>query len=181
MHPEHESLQARFADAYERYAKDIQRFCMSKGKNKQEAEDLMQETFLRTWKYLLDGNNVDDLKAFLYRVVENMIVDASRRKKELSLDVLQEQGFDPSHEPVDRLSQSIDVQQIILSADKKRDHNLLVMRYVEGLRPVDIATRIGVKPNVVVVQLHRAVQKLMKKFVVRQPVLSEPKSLRRSR
>jgi RNA polymerase sigma-70 factor, ECF subfamily len=160
------------ADAYEKHAKDLVRFCQSKTRNKQEAEDLMQETFLRTWKYLQAGKIVEDLRAFLYRVAENLTVDSSRRKREMSLDALQEQGFDPGHEPVERTRVTLDVESLINSVDRTQETRLLFMRYVEGLRPVDIAQRMGLPANTVVVRLHRAMQRLTKK-VMRQQLQSE--------
>ncbi len=62
MQPEHAALATRLAEAYEKYADDIFRFCRNKVKSNDEAEDHMQEAFLRTWEYLQAGKTVDDLK-----------------------------------------------------------------------------------------------------------------------
>jgi RNA polymerase sigma-70 factor, ECF subfamily len=163
FHDAHQA--ARFTDAYEQYANDILRFCKSKVKDLQEAEDLMQETFFRTWRYMQDGRSIDDLRTFLYRVAENLVIDLSRKKREVSLDELQEQGFDPTHEPIESMQQSMDVETLLASAERKQEFQLLTMRYVKGLRPVDIAHQTGLAPNTVAVRLHRAMRKLMRKFI----------------
>lgn len=172
MHSDYTASAARMGDAYERYADDIFRFCRSRVKDTEEAEDLMQETFLRTWEYVQSGKSVEELKTFLYRVAEHLIIDHVRRKKSVSLNQLQEQGFDPGHETVDGIQKSIDVERVLLTAEKKNEYRLLVMRYVEGMRPVDIAIQTGLAPNTVAVRLHRALQKLTRKAVSNRKVIS---------
>lgn len=81
--------------AYEAYADAIFRHCYFRVFNRELGKELMQETFLRVFEYLSKGNTVDNMRAFLYRVANNLIIDNVRRKKELSLDALNEQGFDP--------------------------------------------------------------------------------------
>lgn len=162
---DHALLASRLADAYELYADDIFRFCRNKVKSNEEAEDLMQESFLRTCQYLQSGKTVEDLKTFLYRVAEHLVIDGFRKKKSLSLNELLEQGFDPGHETVDTMHQSLDVQKFLLTAEKKNEYRLLVMRYVDGLRPVDIALQTGLAPNTVAVRIHRAIQKLTKRVI----------------
>ena len=58
-------------------------------------EDLVQETFMKTWSYLVKGGKIDVMKAFLYHVLNNLIVDEYRKRKTTSLDVLLEKGFEP--------------------------------------------------------------------------------------
>lgn len=178
MHGEqHEALARRFADAYERHADGVYRFCRHKVRGEQEAEDLMQETFLRTWEYLLAGNEIEDLKTFLYRVASNMMIDANRTKKgDVSFERLQEQGFDPGEERMDHVQLRMDAQSALLSVEKKQEYKLLVMRYVHGLRPKDIADRTGLAPNTVAVRLHRAMKRLSSRYLpsVRSRIAPRP-------
>ncbi len=154
----------RFEEAYEAHADGIFAYCKGKLHHAAEAEDTMQETFLRTWEYLCEGNTVTDLKSFLYKVAENLVTDFQRKKKSVSLNELQEQGFDPGQETIGSVQQSLDVEKVLLSSEKKNEHRLLVMRYVHGLRPVDIAAQTGLTPNTVSVRLHRAMQRLTDKI-----------------
>jgi len=70
-----------FLDAYEKYADAIYRHCYFRVYNKELAEDLTQETFIKTWKYIVEGKEVKNIKSFLYRVAVNLIIDNSRKKK----------------------------------------------------------------------------------------------------
>lgn len=177
MHIDHKASAARMADAYERHADDIFRFCRSRVKDTDISEDLMQETFLKTWEYVRSGKEIEDLKTFLYRVAEHLIIDHIRRKKSVSLNELQEQGFDPGHETEDGIQKSIDVERVLLTAEKKNEYRLLVMRYVEGMRPVDIAVQTGLAPNTVAVRLHRALRKLTRKVVGSRQTVSRTDSM----
>jgi PHP family Zn ribbon phosphoesterase len=59
------------------------------------AHDLTQETFLKTWKQISDGTKIDNIKAWLYRVAQNLVIDYVRKKKDSSLEELQADGFNP--------------------------------------------------------------------------------------
>lgn len=61
-------------------------------------KDLVQDTFLKNWKYLVTGGKIDTMKSFLFYVLNHLIVDEYRKQnhKAPSLEVLIEQGFDPS-------------------------------------------------------------------------------------
>ena len=62
-----------FLDAYKQYADSIYRHCYFRVYNKELAEDLTQETFIKTWKYIAQGKEIKNIKAFLYRVAVNLI------------------------------------------------------------------------------------------------------------
>jgi RNA polymerase sigma-70 factor (ECF subfamily) len=160
MQQDHAQIKARLAETYEAHADGIFRYCRSKVKTVEEAEDIMQETFLNTWEYLCSGKEVIDLRTFLYRVAERISIDRYRKKKNLSLTEMEEAGFEVESEPLDSFSQSMEVEHLLLSAEKKQEYRLLVMRYVDGLRPIDIAQKTGLAPNTVSVRLHRALRKL---------------------
>ena len=37
-------------------------------------EDLVQDTFLKTWNYLVKGGKIDVMKSFLYHIFNNLII-----------------------------------------------------------------------------------------------------------
>ncbi len=102
------------------------------------------------------------MRAFLYRVANNLIVDEVRKKKELSLDGLQEKGWDPGYDQTDDMQKKIEQRRIfetlLLLDEDYRD--VIVMRYIDGLPPADIASVLGESPNTVSVRLHRGIKQL---------------------
>ena len=75
-----------FSALYHQHADAIYRHCYFRVHNKDLAEDLTQETFIKTWKYIIEGKEIKNMKAFLYRVALNLIIDHSRKKTALVFD-----------------------------------------------------------------------------------------------
>jgi DNA-directed RNA polymerase specialized sigma24 family protein len=62
-------------EAHRTYEKSLTSYAFFKLHNHAISDDLVQETFLKTWRYLVKGGRVDVMKAFLYHVLNNLIVD----------------------------------------------------------------------------------------------------------
>ncbi|MBI5466917.1 MAG: RNA polymerase subunit sigma-70, partial [Candidatus Kerfeldbacteria bacterium] len=56
-----------FLRHYEQFADAIFRHCYYRVFDAEQAHDLVQETFLRTWQYLVSGHQIDRIRPFLYR------------------------------------------------------------------------------------------------------------------
>lgn len=148
--------------AYDQYADTIFRHCAYRVFDRERGKDLMQETFLRAWQYLQSGKEVENMRALLYRIANNLIIDTARRKKESSLDALQEQGFDPPGDTAETITGAIDNQEFLRVMGKlpAASRELIVMRYIDDMKPREIASLLGLEPNTVSVRIHRALQDL---------------------
>lgn len=164
-----DSKEERFLAAYEAWADDIFRFCLVKVRNRDVAVDLVQDTFIKTWQYMAD-KEVDDVRAFLYRVALNLIIDEERKKKTVSLDELKEKGYDhPAVEwrPGDALDTARALEIIETLDPMYRD--VLVMRYVSDMTPKEIAAALGETQNTISVRIHRGLKQLQTRFHNQQP------------
>ena len=157
-------IRETFLDAYDRYADAIYRHCYFRVFSRARAEELMQETFLRAWQYLASGENVHTMRAFLYRVANNLIIDESRKRKEMSLDAMQEEGSlkEPTEDGAEALEQGVLVKEVLeeLRALDRDERTIILMRYVDEFEPREIAEVTGMSVNVVSVKLHRALKKV---------------------
>jgi RNA polymerase sigma-70 factor, ECF subfamily len=156
-------LEDEFLEAYDTYADAIFRHCYYRLFDRERARDIMQDTFMRAWEYMGKGEKVDNIRALLYRIANNLIIDYVRKKKETSLDAMQEDGFDPATDDdmahaAERLDGAQAVQALQQLDDSHRE--VLVMRYVNGLEPAEIAKITGESANTVSVRLHRGLRKL---------------------
>jgi RNA polymerase sigma-70 factor, ECF subfamily len=161
--------QALLSMAHSEYRKQLKRYSLSKVSNPQLAEDLVQDTFLRAWNYLLKGGKVDTMKSFLYQILHRLIIDEYRRgKRTSSLDDLVEKGFEPSQsgEEFEHISNVLDGKAMMLLINKLPDRyrKVLTMRYVDNLTIEEMAARIGQSKNTVAVQIHRGLVKLKEIF-----------------
>jgi RNA polymerase sigma-70 factor (ECF subfamily) len=160
--PSYTSAQAAFLKAYDEYADSIFRFALMKVSNRELALDITQEVFTKSWEYVTRGNTIDNWKAFLFRSAHNMIIDHYRKKKSDSLDQMEEDaGFLPVAEELaaDMGAEAKRIQHLITTLPKEYQ-TPLVLRFVDGLQPKDIAEILGLSVNVVSVRIHRGVEKL---------------------
>lgn len=158
-----------FIGFYDTYSDKIYRYCYYRVYNAEAARDLVQEVFMRTWRYIVQGNHIENIQAFLYRIAMNCIINESKKQKhQLSLDALQEEGFDVGKDSSDKMIASIDAKQIMsvlkdLLDDSYRD--VIILRFLNDLDPKQIAEITGETPNAISVRLHRAIKKLQELLV----------------
>jgi RNA polymerase sigma-70 factor (ECF subfamily) len=149
-------------NAYTAYADAIFRHCYFRTYSRERGKELMQETFLRAWEYVRKGEKVENVRAFLYRIANNLIIDDFRRHKELSLDALKEQGFDPKGQDEKTIVRDVEDHRVlhVLSLLPKESRELIVMRFIDGLKPQEIGKILKSNPNTISVRIHRAMQDL---------------------
>ena len=148
--------------AYEDFSDAIYRHCYFRVSNHDKALELMQETFTRTWQYISKGAEIRDFKPFLYRTANNLIIDHYRKKKESSLDVMLDSGFEPGVDEAYNISVAAEIKNISKIIDQldEKYREVIVMRYIDSMSPKDIAKLIGETENVISFRLHRGVKKL---------------------
>jgi len=156
-----------FLAAFDEYADSLYRHAYFRVSDAEKAKDLVSETFTKTWDYLVKGKTVDDFRPFLYRALNRLIIDEYRKKKVDSLDAL----LDDSNVPTGVFSELVEgsLEELELALDARRVPELLelmpesyrevvLMRYMDGLLPAEIATVVGEPVNNVSVRIHRGVQ-----------------------
>ncbi len=67
----------RLADAVAEFATPLYRFAVMRGLGREDAEDVVQEAFVR----FATAKSVANAKAYLYRTVSNGVIDLLRRQK----------------------------------------------------------------------------------------------------
>jgi RNA polymerase sigma-70 factor (ECF subfamily) len=151
-----------FIQAYSDHEKSLLRRSFFKISDKELSDDLVQTTFLKTWEYLVKGGKIDSMKAFLFHVLNNLIIDEYRKNKPVSLDTLTENGFQVSIDDSEKMFNMIDgktaIMLIPLLSEKYRD--VISMHYLDDMPIKEIAEKTNQTRNTVTVQIHRGVGKL---------------------
>lgn len=155
--------QAILTKAHQDYEKGLNSHAFFKVHSHTIGEDLVQDTFLKTWSYLLKGGKIEMMKAFLYHILNNLIVDEYRKRKTTSLDVLlEEKGYEPSADYSERLFNILDGKKAVLLIQRLpiKYREVMRLKYTQGLSLKEMATKIGQTKNTTAVQLHRGLRKL---------------------
>lgn len=135
------------------------------------SNDLVQETFTKTWNYLIREGKIELMKPFLYHVLNCLIIDEYRKHKHASLDVLLDAGFEPSSYDFARIFDIYDgklavelIEELPLTYRK-----VMFMRYVQELSLPEIANITGYSKNTVAVRTHRGLEKLKVLYQLHNP------------
>lgn len=151
-----------FIDAHNTYRTALSSYAYFKTHNHSLSEDLVQDTFVRTWKYLVKNGKIESMKAFLYHILRHLIVDEYRKRKTMSLDILLEKGFDPGMTDHERMFDSWDGKKAaeFIAQLPEKYQEVVQMRYIQGLSIKEIAVLTNRSRNTVAVQSHRGLEKL---------------------
>ena len=167
-----EILKKDFHEAYELHSDALFRFSFFKLSDREKAKDIVQDTFVRFWEYIAADGQVENVKAFLYRIANNAIIDNYRKKKEISLDILEDEGFDPadadSHHGMIRSLDSKRALELVNRLNPK-EREVILLRYVEGLSVKEISEVLEERENTVSVKIHRALKGLQDLFEEQRP------------
>ncbi len=151
-----------FLQSYDTYSDAIFRFALVKVSDRERAQDITQEVFMRFWQALRDGTVLRNDRALLYTIARNLIIDWYRKKKESSLDALTESGFEirgTDEVPILQNAMNEEVLRVINTLDEPSRESML-LRFVEGFSPAEIAALRGETPNAISVRINRALKKV---------------------
>lgn len=135
-------------EALDRYGDRLYRLALVMMKRPMDAEDVVQETFLRYLDKLGTFQDAEHEKAWLLKVTTNLCRDALRvrsRHPQVGLDQVPEEG----HVPQDRA-----VWDALMALPEKY-RVVLVLHAVEGYRTEEIAKIIGKTSSAVKMRLSR--------------------------
>jgi RNA polymerase sigma-70 factor, ECF subfamily len=154
----------------EQYQHRLLRYLVYLAGNRDLAEDLFQETWIRVLErgHQYDGKH--EFSTWLYAVARNLTIDYLRRKSPVSLDGLMEDEdhapFEPAddkppawevvaqHEQAERISAAL----VSIPAEYRET---VVLRFQEGLALEEIASVTGAKLGTVKSRLYRGLNMLM--------------------
>lgn len=157
------AVEQEFIKAYDQFADAIFRHCVFRVSDREKAKDIAQGSFVRLWDYMSQGKEVDNIRALLYRIANNLIIDEYRKKKVVSLDQMRdEEGFDIGFEPMHDIESRDEYEhaQALLERLPDKYRESLVMRHIDGLSVKEIAHLTHESENVISVRIHRAIEKL---------------------
>lgn len=166
-----------FRALVDRHSRAVYRLAFRMTGNEHDAEDLVQETFLRAARQLHRFDRRASFGTWLFRIASNCSVDLLRSRKSRdkgrvdlsnakSLDESANDpweriaGSDPSPE---RLSMSNEVNRLLAPAMRQlteMERSAFVLRHYEGWSVEEIGRALRVRPNAAKHSIFRAVQKL---------------------
>lgn len=155
-----------FRHLVERHSRHIFRLAFRMTGNEHDADDVVQETFLRAYRQIANFELRAGFGTWLHRIAVNCALDLmkSRERKELSraveLDEVLEIGTDPHQ---DSRVRSAEVREAVGRALDRLTANeriAFVLRHYEGRTLEEIGDTLGTRLNATKNTVFRAVRKL---------------------
>ncbi|HUJ23650.1 MAG TPA: sigma-70 family RNA polymerase sigma factor [Bryobacteraceae bacterium] len=168
----------------ERHSHSVFRLAFRMTGNEHDAEDLVQETFLRAYRQIAKFDGRASFGTWLYRIAANCSLDLirARKRRQEQQSVMDEEGQEIAAAAVadaptpDRLAFSRELQQLLGPALERlsaTERAAFVLRHYEGMCMEDIGKALGVHAGAAKHSVFRAVQKLRRAL---EPAVSSAKS-----
>ena len=138
--------------------------------NREEAEDVVQETMMRVWRRREEWPQIESIEAFCMTICRNLSLDKLRRMDN------QSQSLNADIDPVDH-SHSANPEELAIQNDRaqlvrqlisqlpERLRSCMQLRDMEGKSYRDIATILGITEQQVKVNIFRARQTIRERFL----------------
>ena len=146
-------------ELYTVYRAELLKYCCMICGNTGDAEELLQETFMRALSNLdlLEELSDKERRAWLYKVARNLFYDACRRR------AVENNVRTPTEEETDGGFSEIETAAILSSLPPELSQ-LFIKRYFEGYNSKELAEGFGLSPSGVRAALSRARKLLREKL-----------------
>jgi RNA polymerase sigma factor (sigma-70 family) len=163
----HASLDVQFREAYNMYAKRLFNTALRIVGRTEDAEDILQESFLEAFRNLQRFEGRASMGSWLHRIVVNRSVNLLKSRRLILVETTPEMA--ETAEAADEISDlTLQVEQIraALTELPAGYRTVLTLYLYEGFDHEEIASILGIAPVSVRSQYHRARHALLK--IIRQ-------------
>jgi RNA polymerase sigma factor (sigma-70 family) len=103
-------------------------------------------------------------------MARNLVIDWYRKRKEQSLDALAEDGFEFASNEHGTIEDHAQLREVLDTIRELNDlsREALILRFVEGFSPKDIAALSGETANAVSVRINRALKKVQHRLHIHE-------------
>lgn len=152
------SLQAILSETFEQYASAIYRFAFRRLGNRESAQDVTAQVFLKAARGMDPSFSEEARRAWLFRVARTAIVDVWRSYGECPAVPLEWYAEEPSH-AIEADSKAAARVESILARLNPVQRRVLELRFLEGRSLIETAQELGTTEGNVKVLQHRALRR----------------------
>jgi RNA polymerase sigma-70 factor, ECF subfamily len=159
-------LEERITQMFDELRAPIYRYLLCLSTSPLDADEIIQETFLRLYRHLNSGGREDNLRGWVFRVAHNISINELKRRKRLFLVAPEElavSAADPNPGPEELLLRREKMARVhaALYTLSEQQKQCLYLR-AEGFRYREIAKILEVTISTVAESLRRAITKLIR-------------------
>ncbi len=168
---------AAFTELFRKHEAALYRLALAILRSEPDAEDAVQETYLRVFRQIRDFKGQAALRTWLTSILVNVCRDLLRRarlRRMLPLDWLRGQAQPNAPDLAEVVHQGLQRQTLMDLISRLDDHHRLplVLHYLEELPAAEVARLLGLRTSVVYSRLNTARERL-RALAAAEPALDE--------
>jgi len=134
---------------------------------REEAEDIVQETLLRTWSRRQELREMDSIESYCVTIARNLALDAKEKKANQHVELAEEHDSPSASTPYDQLEERerLSLLSRFVQSLPESQRDIFLLRDVEGKSYQEIAEILHLTEEQVKVYLFRARQKIKQQFM----------------
>jgi RNA polymerase sigma-70 factor, ECF subfamily len=158
---------------YERHSPEIFRYACRILDNRELAEDCVADTFLRLLIAVRGGIVPENVRAYLFRIAHNWIMDNYRRQPPAQMSLEEDLHANPEENPSHLVAQELDRQRIrsALVQLTPEQRQVIELRFMENFSHLEVAAVLGKNVEATRALQTRAVEALRKILAVDENIL----------
>lgn len=135
-------------------------------KNMDDAEDIVQEVFVKLWIKRHSININSSLKSYLFKAAYNAYIDSARKEQRNNfyLTELKYHALQPQIEEVNGFEEKVKKVKVIVDHLPQKCKQIFLLSKVEGLKNKEIAMSLSISVKTVESQMRIAFQKIRNEF-----------------
>jgi RNA polymerase sigma-70 factor (ECF subfamily) len=146
----------------------LYRFALRYVKNPQEAEDVVQEVFIKLWNNREQMQEINNVEAWCMRVTRNLSIDKLRSKHNRTDDIPEGTNWLDNSAGPDKqteLNEAVEKIKKWIEELPEAQRNVIQLRDIEEFSYKEIAEALEISMELVKVNLHRARKVIRKKIL----------------
>ena len=136
--------------------------------NREEAEDIVQDTLIKVWNSRDRWQQLDSIEAYSLTVARNLSLDRIKKMENQngSLEDEKTERLDASSNPSERMIQKdkLDIVKRMIDELPEKQRSCIQLRDIEGKAYKDIAQILGITEEQVKINIFRARQTIKQRF-----------------
>ena len=135
-------------------------------KNMDDAEDIVQEVFVKLWMKRHSININSSLKSYLFKATYNAYIDSARKEQRNNfyLTELKYQALQPQTEEIIGFEEKIKKVKVIVDQLPQKCKQIFLLSKSEGLKNKEIAMSLSISIKTVESQMRIAFRKIRNEF-----------------
>lgn len=154
------NAKGNFVILYEKYKTPVYFMALSILKDKTNAEDIMQEVFLRVYKSIEKNESIMNFKAWVLKVTRNLSLNYIRDNKQVFEEDVNEMAYVGFEDVLIEGMSSYKILQCISSDERM----IFTLHYIDGYKLREIANILEIPMGTVQTKCHVAKKKLVQEI-----------------